>query len=128
MNGKLLYSSFLSSSTSTVNMSIDKNVDDGNWHNLTMVFGTKSLKLLLDRHKVGEELDSASVHDFLDPYLTKMYLGGVDREYFSGKIDTSSKYFSGFWCYVGIRVKCIFYKCIGFYFRFFRMPGQLNNQ
>lgn len=74
-------------------MSVDKNVDNGNWHNLTMVIGTKSLKLFLNGQKVGEELDSASVHDFLDPYLTKMYLGGVDREYFSGKIDTSSKFF-----------------------------------
>lgn len=92
INGKLLYSSFLSTSTSTVNMSVEKNVDDGNWHNLTMVIGSKSLKLFLNGQKVGEELDSASVHDFLDPYLTKMYLGGVDREYFSGKIDTSSKF------------------------------------
>lgn len=74
-------------------MSVNKNLDDGNWHNLTMAIGAKSLKLFLDGQKVGEELDSAGVHDFLDPYLTKMYLGGVDREYFSGKVDTSSKYF-----------------------------------
>lgn len=92
-NGKLLYSSFLSTSTSTVNMSIDKNLVNGNWQNLTMVIGAKSLKLFLNGQKVGEELDSASVHDFLDPYLSKMYLGGVDRDYFSGKIDTSSKKF-----------------------------------
>lgn len=72
-------------------MSIDKHLDDGNWHNLTMVVGAKSLKLFLNGQKVGEELDSASVHDFLDPYLTKMYLGGFDRDYFSGKIDTSSE-------------------------------------
>lgn len=94
INGKLLYSSFLSTSTSTVNMSVDKNLEDGNWHNLTMAIGSKSLKLFVDGQKVGEELDSASVHDFLDPYLTKMYLGGVDRDYFSGKIDTSSEIFS----------------------------------
>lgn len=74
-------------------MSVDKNVDDGNWHNLTMVIGAKSLKLFLNGQKVGEELDSVSVHDFLDPYLTKMYLGGVDREYVSGKIDSSSEFF-----------------------------------
>lgn len=72
-------------------MSIDKHLDDGNWHNLTMAVGAKSLKLFLNGQKVGEELDSASVHDFLDPYLTKMYLGGFDRDYFSGKIDTSSE-------------------------------------
>lgn len=72
-------------------MSVNKNLDDGNWHNFTMAIGIKSLKLFLDGQKVGEELDSASVHDFLDPYLTKMYLGGVDREYFSGKVDTSSE-------------------------------------
>lgn len=92
-NGNLLYSSFLSTSTSTVNMSVGKNLDNGNWHNLTMVIGAKSLKLFLNGQKVGEELDSASVHDFLDPYLTKMYLGGVDRDYFSGRIETSSKKF-----------------------------------
>jgi protocadherin Fat 4 len=72
-------------------MSVDKNVDDGNWHNLTMAIGSKSLKLFLNGQKVGEELDSASVHDFLDPYLTKLYLGGIDRDYFSGKIDISSE-------------------------------------
>jgi len=74
-------------------MSVDNSVDDGNWHNLTMSIGAKSLKLFLDGQKVGEELDSASVHDFLDPYLTKLYLGGVDRDYFSGKMDTSSELF-----------------------------------
>jgi len=72
-------------------MSVDNSVNDGNWHNLTMAIGAKSLKLFLDGQKVGEELDSASVHDFLDPYLTKLYLGGVDRDYFSGKMDTSSE-------------------------------------
>lgn len=78
-------------------MSVDKHLDDGNWHNLTMVIGSKSLKLFLDEQRVGEELDSASVHDFLDPYLTKLYLGGVDREYFSGKIDTLSKFYYYFY-------------------------------
>lgn len=86
-------------------MSVDKHLDDGNWHNLSMVIGSKSLKLFLDEIKVGEELDSASVHDFLDPYLTKLYLGGVDRDYFSGKIDTLSKlYFYKYVYYINVLI------------------------
>lgn len=72
-------------------MTVENHLDDGNWHNLTMTIGAKSLKIFLDGNKVGEELDSASVHDFMDPYLTKLYLGGIDHEYFSGRIEAYSK-------------------------------------
>ncbi|XP_050549134.1 cadherin-related tumor suppressor [Daktulosphaira vitifoliae] len=88
--GRLLYTSYLSTSTSSVNMTMGNNLDDGNWHNLRMVIGAKSLKIFLNDNKVGEELDSASVHDFMDPYLTKLYLGGMDLEYLPGKISTDS--------------------------------------
>jgi protocadherin Fat 4 len=56
---------------------------DGNWHNVTLTSHNRGLRLLLDGIRVGDELDLAGVHDFLDPYLTAVFLGGVKREMFA---------------------------------------------
>ena len=63
-----------------VNMSIDDHVvTDGQWHNVTLLSKYRTLRLLLDGQDVGDELDMSIVHDFLDPYLTSLTLGGVSN-------------------------------------------------
>jgi len=71
-----------------VNMTVDSaEVSDGIWHRVTIHSQGRGLRLLLDGVRVGDELDSAGVHDFLDPYLTSIAIGG------SGNIDGApSKY------------------------------------
>ncbi|XP_037925112.1 cadherin-related tumor suppressor [Hermetia illucens] len=79
-SGKLTYSSRQSTS---VNMTVQNfdNLADGNWHNLTLRLEHRVLHVLIDGKKAGEELDAAGVHDFLDPYLTVLSVGGIRREY-----------------------------------------------
>lgn len=79
-----MYVSQLGSAGSPVNMTVTERglLSDNQWHNLTLVSQNRGLRLLLDGQRVGEELDSAGVHDFLDPYLTDLYLGGVRRDVF----------------------------------------------
>lgn len=77
IDGQIVYMSRLAS---VINMTGSHgNVVDGKWHNLTLHSHSRGLQLLLDNVRLGEELDSAGVHDFLDPYLTSMFLGGVKR-------------------------------------------------
>lgn len=74
-NGELVYISKFSSS---VNMSSNNlQVSNGKWHNLTLHSKNRGLYLFLDGFQVGDELDTASVHDFLDPYLTSLSIGGI---------------------------------------------------
>lgn len=60
----------------------DLMLSDGNWHNLTLHSHNRELRLIIDDKKVGEELDSDGVHDFLDPYLTTLSIGGVRKDLF----------------------------------------------
>ncbi|XP_072751447.1 cadherin-related tumor suppressor [Anoplolepis gracilipes] len=78
-NGQLIYTSLLGS---PVNMSIniERGLADGHWHNLTLHAYTGGLRLLVDGVVTGDELDSAGVHDFLDPYLSVLSIGGVNRD------------------------------------------------
>lgn len=78
-NGQLIYTSLLDS---PVNMSIniERGLADGHWHNLTLHAYTGGLRLLVDGVVTGDELDPASVHDFLDPYLSVLSIGGVNRD------------------------------------------------
>ncbi|XP_023246890.1 cadherin-related tumor suppressor [Copidosoma floridanum] len=75
-HGQISYASLLSS---PVNMSgsHEGSLADGRWHNLTLHSYARGLKLYVDEKLSGEELDSAGVHDFLDPYLTLLTVGGV---------------------------------------------------
>lgn len=77
--GKLFYQS---KQRTSVNMTVRPNVDDGKWHNVTLSAFNRVLHIIVDDVHVGDELDSTSVHDFLDPYLTVMSVGGVRRDLF----------------------------------------------
>ncbi|VEN50001.1 unnamed protein product, partial [Callosobruchus maculatus] len=77
INGQLHYISKLST---VINMTdTHETVTDGSWHNVTLYFHNKSIEIQLDGKKLGDELDSVGVHDFLDPYLTYLSIGGATR-------------------------------------------------
>lgn len=82
LGGHIVYVSQLGSAGAPVNMTITECgiLSDNQWHNLTITSHYRGLRILLDGQRVGEELDSAGVHDFLDPYLTDLSLGGVRRD------------------------------------------------
>lgn len=79
--GKLFYTS---KQNSQINMTLSKsnNLADGKWHNVTLFAHNRVVKVIIDGRMYGDELDSAGVHDFLDPYLTVLSIGGVRRELF----------------------------------------------
>lgn len=76
-SGQLSYSSLLSTA---VNMTAGGSLSDGRWHNLTVLTYLRGTQLMIDGESTGDELDSAGVHDFLDPYLTSLFIGGVKSE------------------------------------------------
>lgn len=78
-SGRLTY---MSLQGSPVNMTDheDRNLIDGKWHNVTLFSHGRVLKVFVDGSQVGDELDAAGVHDFLDPYLTVLSIGGIRRE------------------------------------------------
>ncbi|XP_063532868.1 cadherin-related tumor suppressor [Cydia strobilella] len=80
MGGKIVYTS---KQNTIVNMTQVEQVDvaDGTWHNVTLFSLGRSIRLIVDGANVGEELDAAGVHDFLDPYLTVISFGGVKTEF-----------------------------------------------
>lgn len=80
LDGKVTY---ISKQNTVVNMTKadQKEVSDGAWHNITLISIGRSIRLLVDNINVGEELDPAGVHDFLDPYLTVISLGGVKSDW-----------------------------------------------
>ena len=66
-----------------INMSSGIEVTDGAWHSLVLKQAEQVLKVFLDDVQLGDNLESASTHDFLDPYLTKISFGGkksLDKE------------------------------------------------
>lgn len=88
-HGHLSYSS---KQGTTVNMTISQpdNLSDGKWHNLTLSSHNRVIFIMVDGKHVGDDLDAAGVHDFLDPYLTLLSIGGVRREIFASDSTTSS--------------------------------------
>lgn len=79
--GKLVYRS---QQGSPINMTDknENNLSDGKWHNITLFSANRALQILVDGKLIGDELDSAGVHDYLDPYLTVLSVGGIKRELF----------------------------------------------
>lgn len=75
IDGQIIYISKLSNSINMTDAHI--RVTDGQWHNLTLHSHSRGLEILLNSVRVGDELDSEGVHDFLDPYLTYLSLGGA---------------------------------------------------
>ncbi|VVD04616.1 unnamed protein product [Leptidea sinapis] len=82
LDGKISYTS---KQNTLVNMTQTEqdDVSDGNWHNVTLLSFGRSIKIIVDNIIIGEELDAASVHDFLDPYLTVITLGGIKSDWVS---------------------------------------------
>ncbi|CRL00705.1 CLUMA_CG013962, isoform A [Clunio marinus] len=80
-DGRLMY---ISKQNTQINMTSSKSgyLADGRWHNLTLYAHNRIVQVIIDGHLYGDELDSAGVHDFLDPYLTVLSIGGVRRELF----------------------------------------------
>ncbi|SPP79093.1 blast:Cadherin-related tumor suppressor [Drosophila guanche] len=74
--GKLVY---YSRQQLTINMTVQEptTLHDGRWHNVSLHSESRSLQLFIDGRQVGDELDIAGVHDFLDPYLTTLTVGGA---------------------------------------------------
>ncbi|KAF4520029.1 hypothetical protein B566_EDAN007177 [Ephemera danica] len=76
-DGQLRYMS-RAGAGAAVNMSVEVEVSDGAWHRVALVSQGRGVRLLLDGARVGDELDAAGVHDFLDPYLSVLALGGFE--------------------------------------------------
>ncbi|KYB27849.1 cadherin-related tumor suppressor [Tribolium castaneum] len=75
IDGQIIYMSKLSNSVNMTEPHV--RVTDGQWHNLTLHSHSRVLEILLNGVRIGDELDSEGVHDFLDPYLTYLSLGGA---------------------------------------------------
>ncbi|KAG5892988.1 hypothetical protein JTB14_031839 [Gonioctena quinquepunctata] len=92
IDGQIFYISKLST---VVNMTDSHAmVTDGMWHNLTLHSRGRGIKIVLDGGKFGDELDSAGVHDFLDPYLTYLSAGGAATNVYHVK-DSPPRSFEG---------------------------------
>nr|CAD7201667.1 unnamed protein product [Timema douglasi] len=81
--GRLTYVSHQGTTRTPVNMTVNEGepLADGQWHNLTLhSHPARGLRLYLDSVRVGDVLDLAGVHDFLDPYLTALSVGGAKRD------------------------------------------------
>ena len=55
-------------------------VVDGLWHTVRLSLRDQTIQIFVDGERHGEELDAASGHDFLGPYLTAFLIGGVKDE------------------------------------------------
>lgn len=73
--GRLVY---FSKQQLDINMTVQEpsSLNDGKWHNVSLHSESRSLRVHLDGRQVGDELDIAGVHDFLDPYLNALCVGG----------------------------------------------------
>ncbi|XP_057655100.1 cadherin-related tumor suppressor [Diorhabda carinulata] len=98
INGQIVYISRLST---VINMTDSHIVNDGMWHNLTLHSYDRSIRIKLDNEKFGDELEASGVHDFLDPYLTYLSIGGVAKEYYYVN-DVVLNYFEG--CFANFTV------------------------
>ncbi|XP_044747791.1 cadherin-related tumor suppressor [Coccinella septempunctata] len=124
IDGQIRYMSKLSN---TVNMTAyNQKINDGVWHNLTLHSHGRLLELILDGSRIGEELDSAGVHDFLDPYLTYISLGGVRRNMYYVK-DTPPNSLEGCFANFTINNEVQSFTTPGSIFQEMRMIGKVTN-
>jgi len=76
-----------------INMTVrDLYLADGFFHSVQLMLQSRLLQVMVDGELRGEELDSASSHDFLDPYLTHLSLGGFRDESFHTNRIYNGKY------------------------------------
>lgn len=59
----------------------DATLIDGAWHSIRLSSHHRTLQLFLDGKLRGDELDTATAHDFLDPYLMVLTLGGMRDDF-----------------------------------------------
>ncbi|KAF7415031.1 hypothetical protein HZH68_003520 [Vespula germanica] len=91
--GQLTYASLLGSPVN-MTMHVEGGLADGNWHNLTLHAYSRGLRLLVDGVSKGDELDLAGVHDFLDPYLSVLSIGGASQNLYHAR-SAGAKSFEG---------------------------------
>ncbi|XP_022249667.1 cadherin-related tumor suppressor-like [Limulus polyphemus] len=74
-DGLLRYGSHLKNGN-PVTLSVDNiNVADGSWHTLTLIIRAGKINITLDGEWQSTDIES-QIHDFLDPFLTTMTIGG----------------------------------------------------
>lgn len=79
-NGKIFYQS---KQSHVVNMTVElagARLDDGKWHNVTLYSSNHIVTVFVDGHRAHDEFESSGVHDFADPYLAVLSIGGIRRE------------------------------------------------
>lgn len=77
-NGRIFYQS---KQSHLVNMTVDSGrLDNGKWHNVTLHSDNHLITVYVDGKRGHEEFEISGVHDFADPYLSVLSIGGVRRE------------------------------------------------
>lgn len=79
-NGKIFYQS---KQSHVINMTVELGngrLDDGKWHNVTLYSSNHIVSVFVDGHRAHDEFESSGVHDFADPYLAVLSIGGIRRE------------------------------------------------
>ena len=59
-----------------INVTSELEVTDGAWHELIIKQTPAILQLYLDTVKLDQDLETASTHDLLDPYIEQLQFGG----------------------------------------------------
>lgn len=79
-DGKLVYSSYQGNTVSHTSPK-HESYSDGNWHTLRLMIKNQLFSLTVDKTSIVKELDINDVHDFLDPYLTEIFIGNIAPEH-----------------------------------------------
>ncbi|GAB6027296.1 hypothetical protein CHUAL_001579 [Chamberlinius hualienensis] len=85
-DGLLYYTSKLGT-LAPVNLTLsDASVSNGEWHNVSMVQKGNTIYVGLNGDEMKKQVDVSTVHEFLDPYLTKVIVGGAEADLFSNHV------------------------------------------
>ena len=68
-----------------INVTSELEVTDGAWHELIIKQTPAILQLYLDTVKLDQDLETASTHDLLDPYIEQLQFGGKHSSSAPGK-------------------------------------------
>lgn len=79
-NGKIFYQSKQSHVVNMTVESADGRLDNGKWHNVTLHSANHIVTVIVDGHPAQDEFEASGVHDFADPYLGVLSIGGIRRE------------------------------------------------
>ena len=63
-------------SSNEVVLNTNINVADGSWHTITIEVHENVLQIFLDESKEGFDVEFSAVHNFMDPALDKVIIGG----------------------------------------------------